>query len=438
MFLLSNANLVLSDRVNEFPDGTEFTRDGWLATGNTKWALCPDMGSWGEAQIKVHPCGGEVLATAGSFYYDTDGDTSTVESLLINEAGFPAGATARMTALMCFVDLDNPTDPCQTAPKSEDDENNASLVLTLLAYGYSDCSDTTSIATCNAEATVSLPVSSFKSLEGNPLVPLTSKSTFPPTGTAEVVGNPNAGGVGVPLTVWINANVGGLCPAPATPITSSGSWQTCELQEWYHTDEIPAGITCTDNNCFCGSGGNDTSNFLSWRKGTDTYINIDILIDPDFPCDLFYFFFGIEREHYQIIKNQSKIYADCSELGPQSSGMIWISGPLCKLNANLKVGSPGNPVILISAATSTVLAGGVEIYGVLYVFDGEDANATITTLGGATIYGAAVIDAGIDKFQGTFQIVYADQILASAAGIKGIGSVNGGWRDFGLPEIGWP
>ena len=25
-----------------------------------------------------------------------------------------------------------------------------------------------------------------------------------------------------------------------------------------------------------------------------------------------------------------------------------------------------------------------------------------------------------------------------ANGIAGIGSVNGGWRDFGLPEIAWP
>ena len=129
--------------------------------------------------------------------------------------------------------------------------------------------------------------------------------------------------------------------------------------------------------------------------------------------------------------------SDCTGLGPQSSGLIWISGSECRLTANTVVGSPNFPVILVSAATNTVLAGGVEIYGVLYIFDGEDINADLETLGGATVYGAVIVDAVIDKFQGTFQIVYSDAVLANASGIGGLGAVNGGWRDFGLPEIAW-
>ena len=140
---------------------------------------------------------------------------------------------------------------------------------------------------------MALPISNCKKLAGSPAVPLVTKSTFPPTGTAEVVGNPNGGGIGVPLTSWINDNP--ACP-PATPIVSSGTWQTCEMQEWYHIEEYPDGVTCTDNNCLCGPGGNDPDYFLSYRNNsTDCRINIDIIRDPDFPLDLFEFYFNVPR-----------------------------------------------------------------------------------------------------------------------------------------------
>jgi hypothetical protein len=445
MYLLSNASLVLSTRADVFPDGSGFTRDGWFAAGNVRWQPCP------VTPAASHPCGGDVPAVAGSYFYDTDGDVSTIESLYIYDADddrltvelpgintndFPTGTTARLSALLCFVDLANPAaGTCAASPTSSTEESSSSLVLTILAYGYSDCTDPDLVTTCTGEATVALPISNFRKLSGSPAVPLVTKSTFPPQGTAEVVGNPNGGGVGVPLTSWINNN--SEC-SPGTPITSSGTWQTCEMQEWYHTEEYPEGVTCTDSNCLCGSGGNDTRHFLSWKNSTETHIGIDIIVDPAFPCDLFEFYFGVPRNLYQTIKNQATLYSDCSGLGPQSSGLIWISGSECRLNANTIVGSPDNPVVIVSAATDTVLGGGVTIYGVLYVFDGEDSSADLTTLGSATVYGAVIVDAAINQFQGTFQIVYSESVLANAAGIAGLGSVNGGWRDFGLPAIAWP
>ena len=428
MYLLSNASVVLSSRVDVFPDGTTFTRDGWLNATTPKWRLCP------ATPADTHPCGGDVAAVAGSYYYDTDNNPDTLESLPIIATDFPTGSTARLSALLCFIDLANPTNPCAGAPTTATEEAASSLVLTLLAYGYSDCTDPTDVSTCLSEATVALPVSNYKKLSGSPAVPLVTKSTFPPDGTAEVVANPNAGGVGVPLSTWVNDNA--AC-SPGTTITSSGTWQTCEMQEWYHTEEYPEGTTCTDNNCLCGPGGNDPDYFLSWKTSIDTHIGIDIIEDSSFPCDLFEFYFDVPRNLYQTIKNQATILSDCSSLGPQSSGLIWISGAECKLAANTIVGSPNFPVILISAATDTELAGGVTIYGVLYVFDGEDINASLTTVGSATVYGAVIVDAVIDKFTGTFQIVYAEAVLANASGVAGLGSVNGGWRDFGLPDIGW-
>jgi len=430
MYLLSNAPLILSGAVDGFFDGTGFTRAGWFAAGNLHWGTCTAA----LAALADHPCGGEVPAPVGSYFYDDPATASGVDSLPLNSADFPAGATARLSALLCFVNLADPTSGCNGVPVTEVEAANASLVLWMLGYGYSDCTDTSDVATCTGEATVAKPVSNYKKLSGSPPVPLVTKSTFPPTGTAEIVANPNGGGVGVPLTTWINDNPS--CP-PVAPIVDSGTWQTCEYQEWYHTADYPDGVTCTDNNCLCGSGGNDTSDFMSWKKSTDTNIDSDIVVDSGFPCDLFSYFFGVDRSNYLSVKNSATIIDDCSVLGPGSHGLYWATGSLCLINSNVQVGTVDAPVVLVSAASVTQIRGGASIYGVLYVFDGEDPNAYMETNGSATVYGSVIVDATIDKYQGTFQIVYSDGVLARAKGVAGLGAVNGGWRDFGLPDIAW-
>lgn len=431
MYLLANNAKILSSRVDVFPDGTEFTGDGWLASGALRWGTCTDT----EVALANHPCGGDIPAPVGAYFYDDSTTDSGVDSLPVNESGFPTGATARMSALMCFVDLDDPgTGTCGSAPATAEDEAGSSLVITLLAYGYSDCTDTASPATCKGEATVAKPISNYKKLTGSPEVPLVTKSTFPPQGTAEIVGNPNGGGVGVPLSVWANNN--SSC-GPASAITSSGSWQTCEMEEWYHTNEPPADVACTDNNCICGPGGNDTRYFLSWKNSGDTNIGIDIVPDTNFPCDLFDTYFGVPSHLYQQIKSTATVLPDCSSLSTQSNGLIWISGSSCTLNAGVVVGSLNSPVILVSAAGLTTFNGGATVFGVVYIFDGEVSTAELKSTGRSTIYGAVIVDATIDKFVGNFQIVYSDAVITSASGIAGLGSINGGWRDFDLPAITW-
>jgi len=211
------------------------------------------------------------------------------------------------------------------------------------------------------------------------------------------------------------------------------------MEEWYHTATQPEGVACTDNNCTCGPGGNDPAYFLSYRGPTGTKINIDIIQDSDFPDDLFYIFFGVDRGEYISVKGRAEQKTDCTGLGPTSSGLIWITGPTCNINANTVIGSALDPVILVSAADVTKIAGGATIFGVLYIFD-DDADspgAALEVLASATVYGAVIVDGEIDKLQGTFQIVYNNAVLATAASAKGVGAINGGWRDFGLPEIAW-
>ena len=428
-YFLKNAALILSARSDVFPDGLGgFTRDGWFASG--QWGTCTAT----ETAQANHPCGGNVPAKLGSYFYDDPNTATGVDSLPVNMTGFPPDVTARLSAIMCFIDLSNPTfttDPCKANPTGNAAENEASLVITMLAYGYADCTDATDVNTCTAEATIAKPISAYDNLSGTPLVPLTTKSTFPPGGTAEVVPNPNAGGVGVPVSVWSNSNL--ACSNPPA-VVGAGSWGTCELQEWYGVDEVPVGTACDQPTCKC-----DWAEKISYTKDEITVIGIDIIEDPGFPCDLFEFYFGYPREYYERVKADATVLSDCQSLGPSSSGLFWISGSNCTVNANTTIGSPDNPVILISAATLTKLNGGAEIFGVLYIFDGEPEHpdAKLDSKGSNTIYGAVIVDAVMGQYKGTFQIVYADGVLANASAIAGLGAVNGGWRDFGLPDLAW-
>jgi len=440
MYLLSNANVILSERENVFADGTadSFTKDGWLSGANKKWELCSVAQANG-ADMTSHPCGGDVAASAGAYYYDIDPTSDVIDALPVHDLDIPTGSTARVSALMCFIDLDNPTNPCQAAPVTAAEEANSTLMITLLAYGYSDCTDTTDVTTCTGEATVALPISNYRKLAGPPAVPFVSKSTGGQSGTVEVVGNRSGGGGGVPLTTWLPTDT------YLTDSSDGSTWQTCEMEEWYGTNERPEDVACsTITPCKCGSGGNDTSYFLSWNHGGDPpHIGIDIVEDPNFPTDLFEFNFGVPRALYTQVKATARpVDADkCKdELGTQSSGLIWINGGECIISGGTTVGSPLDPVIIVSAADKFTLGGGAVIFGLLYIFDGDlDGSnpAELKAVADAVVYGAVIVDGSIDTFGAGFAIVYNEDVLTGTSGIAGLGSVNGGWRDFGLPDIAW-
>jgi hypothetical protein len=131
------------------------------------------------------------------------------------------------------------------------------FMLTLLARGNAACEDPTDRTTCEAEALIAQRVGSFGPAagDGGPGVPLTTRSNFPPGGTAELVPNSNGGGPGVPISAWINGRPeGSLCPQQEAPIDpSSGSWSTCEPHEWYGVDSMPEDFACPTANCSCGT-----------------------------------------------------------------------------------------------------------------------------------------------------------------------------------------
>jgi hypothetical protein len=317
-----------------------------------------------------------------------------------------------------------PSAPSEVLTEPVGTVGNYLYMVTLLARGEADCSG----GECAAEALVGEQVSSFGVAAGGnaPLVPLTTRSSFPPSGTAEVVPNPNAGGVGVPVSVWMNANTDPNCNGGAVADPSSGSWATCEMHEWYGVSALPEDEACPDTvNCSCTE-----NESISYTMSNDDVLGIDLIADEAFPCDLFQFYFGVPRVEYETVKAYSKIIDDCSILGPESFGIYWITGESCTINANTQVGSLDAPVMLISAAGVTRLNGGAEIFGTVFVTDVEVDGAELQSLGTNTVYGSVIVDGTIGSYQGTFQVVWNDATARKAPGQGGLGSVLGGWTDF--------
>ena len=93
--------------------------------------------------------------------------------------------------------------------------------------------------------------------------------------------------------------------------------------------------------------------------------------------------------------------------------------------------------MLISAATNTTFTGTNNIFGVVFISDAEVPTATWDASGTNIVYGSVIIDAELDSFVGTFKAIYNDDVSLLAAGSNGIGSLSGGWRDFGLPVLNW-
>lgn len=417
-FFLANEVLISSDEVDLL---TASLVDGWIDTPEKRWLKCSEAGLNLATGHGTHPCFGEVNAVQRGETYYYSFNSSTVLPLNVNDIVPGTTETVSVEALLCVLEIDSdavvPVQGCSTDRLLAD---GSFYMLTLLARGGADCAG----GACNAEALVREQISNFGATAGgnSPNVPLTTKSSFPPSGTAEVVPNPNAGGVGVPVSVWMNNNTS--CSSGTVVDPSSGSWATCEMHEWYGVDSKPDDMACSGN-CSCTE-----AESISFTDSNTNVLGIDLVSDPNFPCDLFQFYFGIPRADYEIVKGFSQIISDCDSLGADSFGIFWVSGPTCLVNSNTVIGSKDHPVLLISAATLTRFNGGAKFYGVLFITDVEDSAAELQSLGTNTVYGSVVNDATLGSYQGTFQVVWAEDVTEKAGNSGGLGSVLGGWSDF--------
>jgi hypothetical protein len=440
-FLSANATLASSAIVDKRADGT----DGWLAAGAERWQPCSAIaGTEG-----IHPCFGEPVAAlrANTYYYSFDDPLTDNDIDLPLDLDALSASTAervRMHALLCMLDFDdsdeNPTPTGCTLTPADDPRNPKPgeqdfryFLITLLARGEADCEGTN----CGAEALIAEKIGSFGpgGNNGGPGAPLTARTNVPLSGTVEVVPNPNGGGTGVPISSWVNARTGSpnlpgnSCVLDVEPISPiSGSYATCEAQEWYGVDIRPEDYKCPGNTpCSCDK---TKERLLTYAKGADRQMGIDIVPDPNFPCDLWEYSFGLTWQEVRELASEipGHLLTDCSDLDENSDGLYWISGGSCALKD--QIGGKDNPVLLISAAANTSVSAGAELFGVLFVTNKEVPAAKFTGNGTATIYGAAIMDAEMKNFNGTFQIVYVDNLADQVWDTPLFGAVAGGWTDF--------
>lgn len=420
-FMLANSILTSSSTIDLLPNGT----DGWLAPGAERWQPCSGVsGTKG-----THPCFGEPVPAlrSGTYFYEFNSSNT----LPLNPDVFSTSPneTVSMHALLCMLEIDRTQDPivqgCTTDLAKQD---NRYFMITLMARGEADCDNSGN--NCRAEALVSEKIGSFGpgGGEGGPGVPLTARTNVPLSGTVEISPNPNAGGVGVPISSWVNARTD-ECALATDPISpNSGSYSTCERHEWYGVDKWPADYKCPTQNCSCNK---NEDRLLTYASGNEREMGIDIVMDEDFPCDLWRYLFGIDKVDYELVKDMvppANRLTSCDSLDENSFGFFWVSGANCDMKT--QVGSPLAPVFLISAASNTKVNAQASLFGVLMVTDVEDANAEFTGNGTATFYGAAVMDAVMEHFNGTFQVVYVDAVVNLATQTGSFGAVAGGWTDF--------
>jgi hypothetical protein len=422
-FFAANATLVSSNLIDQRSDGT----DGWLSADDLRWQECDGITD------ETHPCFGEPVDEfrAGSFFYSVDDDNT----LPLDPDAYSASGNERVTlhALLCMLDIDRNADPivqgCTTDPARWDRRY---FLITLLARGEADCDG----GDCQAEALIAEKIGSFGpgASDGGPGAPLTARTNVPLSGTVEIVPNPNGGGVGVPISSWVNANSEdspypyNTCALEGDAISPvSGSYATCEAHEFYEVDIRPDDYKCPANgqNCSCAP---NSERVLTYAQGNDRQMGQDIVIDDEFPCDLWQEFFGLTWQEVKDLVPQDHLLTDCSTLDENSEGLYWVSGNDCLIND--QVGGPTNAVFLISAARTTRFSAQAEFFGALMVTDKEDPDAEFTGNGGGTVYGAAIMDAEMKNFNGTFQIVWVDVLVGLAFDTPLFGAVAGGWTDF--------
>lgn len=432
-FMSAHSTLASSPIEDQRADGA----DGWLSAAGLRWQPCSGATT---GTTGTHPCFGEPIADLrnGSYFYSFEDDATDNDfDLPLDPAALSASGTENVTlhALLCMLEVDRSLSPpvrgCTTDPDKQDRRY---FIITLLARGQADCeSDGTN---CGAEALIAEKIGSYGpgGNDGGSGAPLTARTSVPLGGTVEIVPNPNGGGVGVPISSWVNASTGpdasGLdCSLGADPISpDSGSYATCEAHEWYGQDIRPDDYKCPTNTCSCDPS---KDRMLTYAQGSDRQMGMDIVPDPNFPCDLWKYTFGKSWEEVRDDIDGmpgGRLLTDCSSLDASSEGVYWVSGPTCTLQD--QVGGKDNPVLLISAAGNTRVNAGAEVFGILFVTDKEVSGAEFTGNGHATIYGAAIMDATMEHFNGTFQIVWVDNVVELVLETGLFGAVAGGWTDF--------
>lgn len=283
----------------------------------------------------------------------------------------------------------------------------------------------------------------FDLFGAGPKLPLTVANAFGSGGTFDIVANPNGGPnafgggrSGAPFSVWSDSDY-----------TLAGATVTCQRNEYFatapggnqmHSDTPPNDVYEICYSCTCP--GEVFYQLSSGDQGGGKGQGIDIVDnDTNFPDDLFLFTFGIPRDQYNILKELAKKIpgdvASCGDLTPDSSGLYWVEGT-CTINQD--VGTPHNPVLLITESEFSIQGGSI-LFGVVYLFSPPDTGGApdLDMRGGSQIYGAVVGDSnGQGSGSGGNVIVYDEAVInrvSLSPEIQRVSPLPGTWSDRTAP-----
>lgn len=465
-YMKANRNVLISDDV---------AAGGWFATGTTHWAKCADVAS----PPDDHPCLSERDTTrrAQLYFWTSDGTTTGTRALPYTsvipaaaqvEAGTGGSAgfatTTEVNALLCRLDTTDPANVhCDLDPVSGN-----RVALTLVARS--------AMSGESADAEVKEAWATYNSFIPSAAVPLVASGMVKGLGNAQIVAAPNAGGYGLPGSIWTPANA----DVDGSGGGGIGSVSTCHIGDYLKgTPETQLKTTCaTTDDCSCDGG--SSSEFLSGHIGTikresEDILDIDgghgVLPDIQFfpgsgldkstdPTDdsLFEYTFAVDYvvaeddatgatlmncgdsgtqncfDYAMREEFDATVEASCADLNTGSSGIIYI--PTGCTDIPNDIGSPDNPVIVVlnqSGGVNMDLNSSAIVYGLLFLHS-DDQTATVTGNGNIKVFGALVVEGEV-QISGDITVVYDDtsvsgdthKLPASAR----FGRVSGSWLDAG-------
>jgi type II secretory pathway pseudopilin PulG len=275
-------------------------------------------------------------------------------------------------------------------PDADPDKVNGSLlVYNVVAIGRS--ADTTSTATLKQGGYF------YPTLLASVNTPLAADGNVSLSGNYSIITNSDRSndGSNVPVTAWSNGTF-----APA------GSFTSCHVGDF-------DGSACQPADALSKAG----------------VVGEDLVTDPNFPPDLFDFLFGVPEADYLAIKEQAEVVADCSGIGPSSSGLIWVTGD-CNPPGN--VGTAEDPVLLVVQGDTTLNAGS-QFYGVLFLFDPAGGASSLIANGNAHLHGAVFAQDGLNlNLSGGFVLEYDREVLEnleSSPSARALTRIPGAWSD---------
>lgn len=433
---------------------------GWLDTtaGGNGWVSCNGVSNSATIGGRPHPCRAEsnTMRRNQLWFFTTDGTGASLTATYLpygavgnvgGTAAFPS--VVNVQALLCRIDTSLSTPACTLNPAKGN-----RVAVTFISQA--------TLTNEGSTAVIKETWASFSDANQSSSAPLVGSGFVKGLGNAQIVTNSNAGGYGVPVSIWspndvgIGSVAGGACPATG----GVGSVVTCQLGEYLKNTPISQlKTTCVtvNNACGCPAISGSENNFLSGHSAGTKKEGIDILdIDggdgtlpdvtffPGLDCkgknksdlrdstddSLFEWVFNtgfVVNEGMNIVNTncgtggvtncasyvleeelgaQVVSCAALNTLGAAASGLYYIKGT-CDLPG--QVGSPSNPAIVVLEGEATV--NNTNFFGMLFVRSNNNT-AQFKGVGNSKIIGSLVVEGDIN-ITGTIDIIYDNTAVNS-------------------------